>query len=86
MYKQCRKHAKNKEKIRENLVLNFTEKIFFFVLPHWKNICDNMLKTLLRIDGKNNDIEKSTLIAWIRMIGNSMLRYGWIYFIEYFYI
>ncbi|XP_019189011.1 PREDICTED: uncharacterized protein LOC109183385 [Ipomoea nil] len=65
----------NKRKRKQNLEdLNWCKKSIFFKLPYWeklklrhnldvmhieKNICDNIIGTLLNIDGKNNDTLKA---------------------------
>jgi hypothetical protein len=61
---------------RTNVELNWTNKSILFELPYWstlklrhnldvmhieKNICDNVLGTLMNIDGKTNDTCKSQL-------------------------
>ncbi|XP_028082248.1 uncharacterized protein LOC114283584 [Camellia sinensis] len=60
----------------ENPVLNWAKRSIMFELPYWKmlklrhnldvmhiekNICDNLMATLLNVDGKNKDIEKARI-------------------------
>ncbi|XP_028067200.1 uncharacterized protein LOC114270011 [Camellia sinensis] len=76
-YKPFGKHPNNRKRQRdENPVFNWTKRSIMFELPYWKtlklrhnldvmyiekNICDNLMGTLLNVDGKNKDTEK----AWI---------------------
>ncbi|WMV25908.1 hypothetical protein MTR67_019293 [Solanum verrucosum] len=68
------KHSNNKKKKRLPIELNWMRKSIFFELPYWKslklrhnldvmhiekNICENILGTLLNIDRKTKDTEKA---------------------------
>lgn len=76
-YKPFGKHPTQKKgKTDELNILNWKKKSIFWELPYWrtlkirhnldvmhieKNICDNILGTLLSIDGKNKDTDKARL-------------------------
>ncbi|XP_028110617.1 uncharacterized protein LOC114309116 [Camellia sinensis] len=76
-YKPYGKHPHNGKRQRnENPNLNWTKRCIMFDLPYWKmlklwhnldvmhiekNICDNVIGTLLSIDGKNKDTDKARL-------------------------
>ncbi|XP_012837883.1 PREDICTED: uncharacterized protein LOC105958419 [Erythranthe guttata] len=68
------KHPSKKKRKRSHEEGNWVKKSIFFELPYWhtlklrhnldvmhveKNICDNVLGTLLNIDGKTKDTEKA---------------------------
>lgn len=70
------KHPSNKTRPRDQKNLNWTKKSILYELPYWKklklrynldvmhivkNICDNLLGTILNLDGKNKDTEKARL-------------------------
>ena len=70
------KHPSNKKRPRDPTELNWTKKSILYELPYWKtlklrhnldvmhiekNICDNLLGTILNMDGKNKDTEKARL-------------------------
>ncbi|XP_059631038.1 uncharacterized protein LOC132273939 [Cornus florida] len=71
-----RKGPNNKKRTRVKEELNWTKKSIFFELPYWKtlllrhnldvmhiekNICDNVLGTLMNIEGKTKDTFKSRM-------------------------
>ncbi|XP_028085569.1 uncharacterized protein LOC114286586 [Camellia sinensis] len=76
-YKPFGKHPNNRKRQRdENPVLNWAKRSIMFELPYWKtlklrhnldvmhiekNICDNLMGTLLNVDGKNKDTEKARI-------------------------
>ncbi|XP_028077760.1 uncharacterized protein LOC114279671 [Camellia sinensis] len=76
-YKPFGKHPNNRKRQRdENPVFNWTKRSIMFELPYWKtlklrhnldvmhiekNICDNLMGTLLNVDGKNKDTEKARI-------------------------
>ncbi|XP_073098878.1 uncharacterized protein [Elaeis guineensis] len=70
------KHPNNKKRSRSAEELNWTKKSILFELPYWcklrlrhsldvihieKNICDNILGTLLNLEGKTKDTIKARL-------------------------
>ncbi|KAH7843036.1 hypothetical protein Vadar_012013 [Vaccinium darrowii] len=74
-YKLPGKHPNNRKRHRgENPILNWTKRSILFELPYWKtlklrhcldvmhiekNIFDNLIETLLGVDGKSKDTEKA---------------------------
>ncbi|XP_028120164.1 uncharacterized protein LOC114317608 [Camellia sinensis] len=76
-YRPYRKHPNNRKRQRnENPTPNLTKRSILFNLPYWKtlklrhnldvvhiekNIYDNLVGTLLSIDGKNKDTDKARL-------------------------
>ncbi|XP_028076527.1 uncharacterized protein LOC114278638 [Camellia sinensis] len=76
-YKPYEKHPQNKKRQRnKNQNLNWTKRSIMFDLTYWKtlklrhnldvmhiekNICDNVIGTLLSVDGKNKDTDKARL-------------------------
>lgn len=75
VYKPHGKHPTNRKRQRdENPILNWTKRSILFELPYWKtlklrhcldvmhiekNIFDNLIGTLLGVDGKSKDTEKA---------------------------
>ncbi|XP_028066963.1 uncharacterized protein LOC114269797 [Camellia sinensis] len=76
-YKPYGKHPQNRKRQRnEHQNLNWSKRSIMFDLPYWKtlklrhnldvmhiekNICDNVVGTLLSVDGKNKDTDKARL-------------------------
>ncbi|CAL5406572.1 unnamed protein product [Camellia sinensis] len=77
-YKPYGKHPQNRKRQRnEHQNLNWNKRSIMFDLPYWKtlklrhnldvmhiekNICDNVVGTLLSVDGKNKDTDKARLV------------------------
>ena len=70
------KDPSNRKRKRTNIELNWTKRSIFFELPYWKtlnlrhnldvmhiekNICDNVIGTLMNIEGKTKDNAKARL-------------------------
>ncbi|XP_028119696.1 uncharacterized protein LOC114317185 [Camellia sinensis] len=76
-YKPFEKHPNNRKRQKDEIpVLNWAKRSIMFELPYWKtlklrhnlnvmhiekNICDNLMGTLLNVDGKNKDTEKARI-------------------------